>query len=166
MKTNETAINQYEDVFNDITIPDKPEITLQTPNSDAELIMDMNESFAMKQRLYELVLAPQIIKNEELKREHKTDLMHSIFKILKWQFIATYIFATGIIIMLFFSSYLNISEQLTLEVIAFVKFYITSIIVELISILYFIVKNVFDTSIVDLFRNFDKNIKDKKDITI
>lgn len=166
METNEIINNQFEDAFSDIDIPDKPEVTLQTPNSDAELITDMNESFAMKQRLYEQVLAPQIIQNEELKRAQKTDLMRNIFRILKWQFIVTYIFAVGIIIMLVFSSYLKISEQLTLEVIAFVKFYITSIIVELISILFFIVKNVFDTSIVDLFRNFDKNIKDKKDITI
>ena len=46
--------------------------------------------------------------------------------------------------------------------ISFMKFYITSIIVELISILFFIVKNVFDTSIIDLFKNFDKN-KEKRE---
>ena len=132
------------------------------PSSDSDMISGMNEAFAMKQRLYEKVLAPQLEENEKLKREQKTDLMNNIFIILKWQFIATYVFVLVVLIALLCSTLLGIPEKVAIEAISFIKFYITSIIVELISILFFIVKNVFDTSIVDLFKNFDKS-KDKKD---
>lgn len=145
-----------------IPIPNQPEVDLEMPNSDSDMISGMNEAFAMKQRLYEKVLAPQLEENEKLKRGQKTDLMNNIFIILKWQFIATYVFVFVVLIALLCSTLLGIPEKLAIEAISFIKFYITSIIVELISILFFIVKNVFDTSIVDLFKNFDKS-KDKKD---
>lgn len=54
-----------------------------------------------------------------------------------------------------FSSQLMISELIVSKIIGFIEFYITSIVVELLSILFFIVKNVFDKSIVDLIKNFD-----------
>ena len=158
--TNEIARTVENVVDNDI--PNNPMVELATPDLDSEIIADMNEAFAMKQRLYEKVLAPQLSKNEELKRDHKNRLMDNIFKILKWQFIATYIF---VIIAIFVVGYSSIfsskSEKLVLELISFVKFYITAIIAELISILFFIVQNVFDTSIVDLFKNFDKKDSSK-----
>ena len=116
----------------------------------------------MKRKLYVHVLAPQLEKNEKLKRDLKIRLMTNIFRILKWQFIATYVFVGLMTISLIFSAYLKIPESLVEAGISFMKFYITSIIVELISILFFIVKNVFDTSIIDLFKNFDKN-KEKRE---
>lgn len=159
--TNE-QIAAIESATKDIPIPNQPEVNLEMPSSDSDMISGMNEAFAMKQRLYEKVLAPQLEENEKLKREQKTDLMNNIFIILKWQFIATYVFVLVVLIALLCSTLLGIPEKVAIEAISFIKFYITSIIVELISILFFIVKNVFDTSIVDLFKNFDKS-KDKKD---
>lgn len=156
----EAAVKQVKDSTN---VPSQPKVELQAPNSDSEIITDMNDAFAMKRRLYEEVLAPQLKENEVLKREQKKGLMENLFAILKWQLIATYMAVTIILLILMFSSFLGISEQLATEAIEFIKFYITSIIVELIAILFFIVKNVFDTSITDLFSNFDKNSKDKKD---
>ena len=55
-----------------------------------------------------------------------------------------------------FSGKLGISENLVLRVIKFAEFYITSIVAELIAILFFIVKSVFDKSIVELIKDFDK----------
>jgi hypothetical protein len=159
--TNE-QIAAIESATKNIPIPNQPEVNLEMPSSDSDMISGMNEAFAMKQRLYEKVLAPQLEENEKLKREQKTDLMNNIFIILKWQFIATYVFVLVVLIALLCSTLLGIPEKVAIEAISFIKFYITSIIVELISILFFIVKNVFDTSIVDLFKNFDKS-KDKKD---
>ena len=151
-----------ENVAVDIEVPEEPSVQLEAPDSAKEIVSGLNEDFMMKQRLYETVLAPELKKNEELKREQKKKLMENIFKILKGQFIATYLFIIIIIIQLTFSSYLKISEALAMEIMSFIKFYITSIIVELISILFFVVKNVFDTSIVDMFKNFD-NKSDKKE---
>lgn len=159
--TNE-QIAAIESATKNIPIPNQPEVNLEMPSSDSDMISGMNEAFAMKQRLYEKVLAPQLEENEKLKREQKTDLMNNIFIILKWQFIATYVFVLVVLIALLCSTLLGIPEKVAIEAISFIKFYITSIIVELISILFFIVKNVFDTSIVDLFKNSDKS-KDKKD---
>lgn len=164
MKTNKSSdAEKTEALFNlseALNIPNKPRVNLSTPNPNSEIATDMNKDFAMKQRLYEKVLAPQLEENEKLKRDHKTTLMTNIFKILKGQFRITYIFIVVVLIAMLFSSKLDISDKIAVEVLSFVKFYITSIIVELISILFFIVKNVFNTSIADLFKNFDKDKKD------
>ena len=61
-----------------------------------------------------------------------------------------------LILSIIFSGKLDLSEKIILNLIKFIEFYITSIVVELISILFFIVKNVFDTSIVELLKGFDK----------
>ena len=139
-----------EETLRETEIPDKSRVELNVHSEEDAIVADLNQQFAMKQRLYEQVLAPQLKENEDLKREHKGVLMTNIFKILKWQFIFTYIFVFTIIIAVLFSSYLGITEKLAMEGISFIKFYITSIIVELISILFFIVKNVFDKSITSL----------------
>uniref|UniRef100_UPI00405633CD hypothetical protein n=1 Tax=Acetatifactor sp. TaxID=1872090 RepID=UPI00405633CD len=161
--TKEQMDAMLQQVKKDTAVPATPKVELQAPNADTEIISGMNDAFAMKQRLYENVLAPQLKENEELKRKLKEKLMNKLFSILKWQLIATYISVTIILVIMMFSSLLGISEQLAIESISFIKFYITSVIVELIAILFFIVKNVFDTSITDLFSNFDKNNKEKKD---
>ena len=154
------ALEFFSNLPNDLAIPDEPHVELDAPDSDSEIVTNMNQSFAMKQRLYEKVLAPQLEKNEELKRDHKSRLMDNIFSLLKGQFRITYIFIVAVLIIALFSSQINLSDKLITEILSFVKFYVTSIIVELIPILFFIVKNVFDISIVDLFKNFDKDKKD------
>ena len=159
-------------------IPDVPEEELQNINDafwthDSELFEQVesdsvqeetkklvnvvNTRFATVNKLYENVLAPELMKNEDLKRSQKKDLMDKIFSILKGQFIATYICVFGIIVMIACSKMLGLSDISIKQIIGFMEFYITSIVAELIAILFFIVKNVFDKSIVDLFKNFDSD---------
>lgn len=161
--TNEEIENLFNGIGESLDIPDTPVIRLEQPNSDSEIITGMNEAFAMKQRLYENVLAPQLKYNERLKRRQKRALMNKIFQILSGQFIAIYVFVGIVLLATGTSKWLGLSDALLVEMISFIKFYITSIIAELIAILFFIVKNVFDTSIADLFKNFDSDSKEKKD---
>lgn len=136
---------------------------LEPPPDKIKIVTDMNEAFAAKQRLYEKVLAPQLKKNEKLKREQKKKLLDKIFDILKWQFGVTYVFVLVIIVIIASSNWLALSDTIIERIIDFIQFYITSIIAELIAILFFIVKNVFDKSIVDLFKNFDSKDKEEKE---
>ena len=117
---------------------------------------NVNDIFKNQYEIYTTVLSPQLEKNEELKREHKTILMKNIFKLLKGQFVVTYLFTFLFIVMIGCNQELCISENIITQIFDFLKFYITTIIAELIAILFFIVRNVFDKSIVDLFKNFDK----------
>lgn len=153
--------------MNDIkeTVPSDVEVCVNiegnnTYNDQAETIYplgvtEMNSFFIKRYDIYEKVLAPELRENEILKRKHKTKLMDNIFKILKIQFVFMYISITLLLVGIFASKWLMISEDIIANIISFMKFYISSIVVELISILFFIVKNVFDKSIFDLFKNFD-----------
>lgn len=167
----ENVTNSILDAINasGISVPASQSVNVHESNmsginaniiSDTADVLEMNKFFKEKYAIYNDVLAPELRKNEKLKREHKTALMENVFKILSLQFKATYIFIALFIIIVTFSSMLNISENIILRILDFLQFYITSIVAELIAILFFIVKNVFDKSIVDLFKNFDK--KDSK----
>lgn len=146
-----------------VNVMNKEESTDSCQSETDDTIEEMNNYFTKQYYIYKDILAPQLIKNEELKRRHKSRLMNNIFTLLKCQFIVTYIFIVIFILMIAFNVYLQITTQVIIEIFSFLKFYITSIVVELISILFFIVKNVFDKSIVDLFKNFDKQ-KDDLDL--
>lgn len=122
-------------------------------------IDEMNSYFLMRMRIYEKILSPQLEKNEKLKRKHKADVVQKLFTIRKWQFIATYVFTLVMILMIALSNWLKIEQAVLEDMFSFLKFYITSILAELIAILFFIVKQVFDSSIVELFKNFDRDLK-------
>ena len=146
----------------EITVPEKQKVEIEKdeksdPNSID--VIEMNVLFEMKSYIYQKVLGPELQENESLKREQKKALMNNIFKILKWQFIFTYVFVTVLLAAVLFSAFLKIEASTISTIIKFIQFYITSIVVELISILFFIVKSVFDKSIVELFRNFDREKK-------
>ena len=146
----------------EITAPEKQKVEIEKdeksdPNSID--VIEMNVLFEMKSYIYQKVLGPELQENESLKREQKKALMNNIFKILKWQFIFTYVFVTVLLAAVLFSAFLKIEASTISTIIKFIQFYITSIVVELISILFFIVKSVFDKSIVELFRNFDREKK-------
>ena len=146
----------------EITVPEKQKVEIEKdeksdPNSID--VIEMNVLFEMKSYIYQKVLGPELQENESLKREQKKALMNNIFKILKWQFIFTYVFVTVLLAAVLFSAFLKIEASTISTIINFIQFYITSIVVELISILFFIVKSVFDKSIVELFRNFDREKK-------
>ena len=145
-----------------VPIPDNVDIKTQESESVSRDVLEMNNAFAISEYLYKDVLSPELSKNEDLKRQQKKDLMPELFNILKWQFIYTYIAVSIIIIIIGASSFLSLSDVVIEKVIGFVQFYITAIVGELIAILFFIVKNVFDKSIVELIKDFDKRDKDKK----
>lgn len=150
----------------DIKIPQ--ELTTKIVSSEAcpkdvdkSSTKEMNDFFVQKYAIYNNVLAPQLTKNEELKRQHKTNLMNKLLSLLKWQFVATYLLMFIVVIIVSISKFLNLSEMIITEMFSFFKYYITTIVAELIAILFFIIKQVFDTSIADLFKNFDKNSSKK-----
>ncbi|MDE7446256.1 MAG: hypothetical protein K2N15_11245 [Lachnospiraceae bacterium] len=152
---NDLSENQKK-VLDSVDIPKELNIQIKSVTPISPEAIEMNDSFGLARKIYQDVLSPQLKSNEEQKRKHKIQLMNNIFSILKWQFIFTYLFVAILIIGVFCSSFLKISDDIVQSIIKFVEFYITSIVVELLSILFFIVKNVFDTSIVDLMKNFNK----------
>lgn len=102
------------------------------------------------------VLSPEIQENEKKKRMHKDWLMIAMAAFLIFQFIIVTIIVVG-------SGYWIIKSHVTnnpfsdstLQIIfTFIGAYITSVVVELIAILKYIVKNVFDTSIAGMVNNF------------
>ncbi len=96
-------------------------------------------------------LSPEISKNEKSKRLHKYILIGLLTVFLIFQFGSSYLFITDVIEYAVSSnSKLNIVKSL----LAFVSAYITSVVVELIAILKYIVKNVFDTSLAELVKIF------------
>lgn len=161
---NNDLTPDQEEVLRNIGIPNTVNVHIQDyfDNSIKDKdIKEMNNRFKLSQKIYEDVLAPQLEENENLKREQKRTLVDKLFKLLAFQFIVTYIFVFMLILSIIFSGKLTLSENVILNLMKFIEFYITSIVVELISILFFIVKNVFDTSIVELIKGFDKrNDKD------
>lgn len=155
-KNTFTLTDEQQMVMKSVSVPQQIDVQIKEPQKISQEALQMNESFDYVQKMYQEVLSPQLELNENLKREHKKLLMGRIFKLLKWQFIFTYIYVIILFLGILFSSYLKLSEDIVNNIINFIEFYISSIVVELLSILFFIVKNVFDKSIVDLIKNFDK----------
>lgn len=120
-------------------------------------VSHLNSYFILRKKIYEETLAPELVKNETKKREHKELVVNKLFRLLKWQFVATYFFTFLMIVMIATSSILSINNDVLNSMFSFMKFYISSILAELVAILFFIVKQVFDKSIVELFKNFDKD---------
>lgn len=117
----------------------------QSNSEKDNLIKNVNEKVLIQ------YLSPQIEKNEKTKRYHKTALLCLLVLFLIAQFISVFYFTNKIL------NY-TVSETGNLDYIRislkFITGYITSVIVELIAILNYIVKNVFDTSIADLVKTF------------
>lgn len=113
----------------EITVPEKQKVEIEKdeksdPNSID--VIEMNVLFEMKSYIYQKVLGPELQENESLKREQKKALMNNIFKILKWQFIFTYVFVTVLLAAVLFSAFLKIEASTISTIIKFIQFYITS----------------------------------------
>lgn len=105
------------------------------------------------------VLSPEIRENEKKKRKHKDWLMVAMGCFLFLQFVV-------VMIMVFYSGYWIVKSHITQNpfsdstiqlIFTFISAYITSVIIELIAILRYIVKNVFDTSIAGMVNKFSDN---------
>lgn len=110
------------------------------------------------------ILSPEIQRNEKKKRIHKDWLMWIMGGFIFLQFII-------VAVMVCYSGYHIINSHIngnpfsdsTIKIIAtFIGTYITSVIIELIAILNYIVKNVFDTSVAGMVNNFKDNIEEEK----
>lgn len=145
---------KFSELLKYIHVPET--ITIDTLNEKDD-VEEMNSYFSMKKRIYEETLAPELVENEKTKRLHKKLVVQKLFKLLKWQFIATYVSIFMMIIIIACSNILSIETSVLKSMFSFMKFYITSVLAELVAILFFIVKQVFDKSIVELFKNFDKD---------
>ena len=119
---------------------------------DRSLIKNVNHKVLVD------ILSPEISKNEHAKRTHKFILIILLASFLIAQFYAVFLFSNKIIDY----AISNISSTTMVNsLIAFLSAYITSVVVELIAILRWMVKNVFDSPIADLVKVF-KDVDDNK----
>lgn len=97
------------------------------------------------------ILSPEISKNEQAKRVHKLALIMLLTVFLIIQFFSVYGITNSVIR---YGTGENVEHEILKSLLTFVSAYITSVVVELIAILSYIVKNVFDASIAELVKIF------------
>lgn len=127
---------------------DKTEYYIRTAN--AKILLD--------------TLAPEVSENEKRKREHKDKLIKYVSIFLGAQFIAIFILIAVVIgaIIVFHNAKNDLPISTINIFFAFFGTYVTSVIIELICILKYIVVNVFDTSISALMSIFKNNDNQEK----
>lgn len=109
-------------------------------------------------------LSPEINNNEEAKRKHKYILITLVAIFLFFQFSTVYKMSMSV---MHYAIEIESNIEILKLLIGFVSAYITSVVVELIAILKYVVKRVFDTSIKELIELFKEdeqaNIKGQED---
>lgn len=132
-----------------------------TDHDYEEKIKEANESIIKNVNHWFLVniISPEIQKNEEKKRIHKKILLCFVvlFLILQFGFLGYLIYWVFNNIFTFYKTGIVINDSTVKIFFTFVSGYITSIVVELIAMLRYIVKNVFDTSVSGLANAFKEN---------
>lgn len=134
-------VPKSEKINNDL----RSEILENRPADRKDVIKNVNNKVLID------ILSPQISKNEQAKRSHKVVLIILLTLFLIIQFLSVYNI-TGSVINYGISE--KVDHEILKTLLAFVSAYITSVVVELIAILKYIVKNVFDTSISELVKLF------------
>lgn len=137
---------------------EKQRINEVDSSKNSDIITNVNGAVLLE------FLSPEINNNENAKRKHKYILIFLVAVFLYFQFNTVYKMST--LVMNYAVSQMADIEILKL-LIGFVSAYITSVVVELIAILNYVVKRVFDTSIkelIELFREDDRSnqIKDQE----
>lgn len=124
-----------------------------------KIVNDANQYFLVK------ILSPEITENEKKKRAHKDTLINIVKIFLISQFILLAVLIIGTIVMIFvFHGLKNDLELSYIDIIIkFICAYITSVVVEVIAMLKFIVENVFDTSITGLVEFYKDKTKEKEE---
>lgn len=119
-------------------------------NEVENIIKNANNQFLLN------VLSPEITANEDKKRNHKDKLLKAVEVFLGVQFLVVFILVGYTLFkILYCHEHQNpLSDETIKLIFTFLSAYITSVVVELIAILQFIVKNVFDTSIAELVKLF------------
>lgn len=159
----EEEVESFEPIyFRDITISSKDD-----DSEDDIILEDKINSYVenINGKVLLGTLAPEVSKNEEKKREHKDKLIKYVSIFLGTQFIIIFILIMIVIVSIIaFHAKKNDFSSGTINMLfAFFGTYITSVIVELIFILKYIVVNVFDTSISALMEVFTKSNNKQQD---
>lgn len=135
-------------------------IEMPVPNnakkkSNSELIQSANNKVLID------VLSPQVEENEKAKRVHKYILIGILGAFIVTQFFMTFFIMNKTFGFIFgyYNKNNKIDQHLVNLLFTFLTGYITSVVVELIYMLKFIVQNVFDTSISDLVKLFKEETK-------
>lgn len=151
----ENAQNSINKIKNDLTNIGSNNIDLSPAQTvDANQIIANNNTTTIAE-----TIPYEITKNEEKKREHKDLLLKIVMWFLGVQFGLFFLLLTGVIVCLIIGHMIDkpFPTEMTTMIFDMLKIYLASIIVELISMLYFIVKNVFDTTIPDLAKQLTNN---------
>lgn len=151
----ENAQNSINKIKNDLTNIGSNNIDLSPAQTvDANQIIANNNTTTIVE-----TIPHEITKNEEKKREHKDLLLKIVMWFLGVQFGLFFLLLTGVIVCLIIGHMIDkpFPTEMTTMIFDMLKIYLASIIVELISMLYFIVKNVFDTTIPDLAKQLTNN---------
>ena len=121
--------------------------------NNVDLIKNVNDKVLVE------ILSPEVAKNESAKRKHKYMLISLLGAFLIIQFYAVYTISSNVIT---YSTTIVANSSIIKSLLAFTSAYITSVIIELIAILKYIVHNVFDTSIADLVKIFKDSNNNKE----
>lgn len=138
--------NKDDDInINDIPcVDDKPSVGKINSN------IASNEKVSAIDQLMLTTLSPELGNNEEQKRNFKEGLVKYIKIILAAQLIVIGLAFIALIVCICFGVSHSVFVDNLQAILNFMQFYITAIIVEFIAMLFFIVKFVFDKSIVEL----------------
>lgn len=142
---------QGKTATNDLKLENK----IGTKNPD-NLIKNINDKVLFER------LSPEITDNEKAKRHHKYILLILLTLFLILQFASVRSMSNKV---LAYAISGNPDKEILKNLLTFVTGYITSVVIELIAILKYIVKRVFDTSITDLikiFRDYKENSDSKE----
>lgn len=156
----QVAIQQLTSDLNSAAPQSKPIIEMDSSRSvlktsGPNIILTANNVVLLE------VLSPQVKKNEATKRIHKYILLVIVGAFIAIQFFLTHYLIT-ITYNFIFDTYKvkgAIDTHLINLLFTFLTGYITSVVVELIYMLKFMVQNVFDTSISDLVKLFKEDGK-------
>lgn len=165
VKENEVKEKLRKESFkkqNDFETESDNKNTINKEDISERVIDDANKYFLVK------ILSPEITNNELKKREHKDKLIKIVQLFLIFQFIILLGLLFSVIIMIFVFHGLNNDLDLSYieTIIKFISLYITSVVVELIAMLKYIVSNVFDTSITGLVGLYkDVTNKETRELT-
>lgn len=120
----------------------------QTDTENDKLIKNVNNQVLVS------VLSPEIRANEQIKRILKIILVTFLIIFLIFQLYTVFALTYSV---LNFSFKENSNTETIKVLLTFISAYITSVVIELIAILNYIVKNVFDTSIAELVKIFKED---------
>lgn len=144
----------------DITHIEKDDYNSKIKNAN-NAITKANQTIIKNANHWFLVntISPEIQENEKKKRMHKTILLSFVilFLIVQFGFLGYLIYWIFLNIIECHKSGLSFNDLTIKAIFTFISGYITSIVIELIAILNYIVKNVFDTSVSGLANTFKED---------